>query len=65
MILALGARGRGFDSPLAPSLLHGRGKAKSTPRGIRTRNPQIRSLMRYPVAPAGLMRLAKSSLTGI
>ena len=25
----------------------------NTPRGIRTLNPQIRSLMRYPVAPVG------------
>ena len=28
-------------------------KAKSTPGRIRTCNPQIRSLMRYPVAPRG------------
>ena len=27
---------------------------KSTPCGIRTHNPQIRSLMRYPIAPMGL-----------
>ena len=37
----------------------------STPRGIRTLNPQIRSLMRYPVAPVGLLRLQKGSPTGI
>jgi hypothetical protein len=28
-------------------------RAKSTPGRIRTCNPQIRSLMRYPVAPRG------------
>ena len=30
-----------------------RAKNDGTPRGIRTLNPQIRSLMRYPVAPVG------------
>ena len=34
-------------------------KSESTPGGIRTHNPQIRSLMRYPVAPLGPLR-AKS-----
>ena len=34
------------DKPIAQ-------KAKSTPGRIRTCNPQIRSLMRYPVAPRG------------
>ena len=40
-------------------------KEKITHGGTRTHNPQIRSLMRYPVAPVGLLRLQKGSPTGI
>ena len=61
MILASGARGRGFDSPLAPCCVlsfiffhycvpyKSKTKKKYIPGGIRTHNPLIRSQMPYPL----------------
>ena len=59
MILASGARGRGFDSPLVPVCFFFLNffssdeiqnyKKKNIPGGIRTHNPLIRSQMPYPL----------------
>ena len=50
MILASGARGRGFDSPLAPlQTSFFEKEKKNIPGGIRTHNPLIRSQMPYPL----------------
>ena len=60
-----GAKGESNSRPLAPkariipldhwplTVSEALGTKTDTPRGIRTLNPQIRSLMRYPVAPLG------------